>query len=302
MGVTPYALGVTEQQEFRETVQANKRLKTMFQSKRKPRSGLGSALSILEVIYHSIVRSIRKQHNNAFLAIGINMMQAVMFVAAFYAMFSILGMRGSALRGDFLVYIMSGIFLYLTHIKSVAAISAAEGPSSAMMQHAPMTTMISIASAAFSTLYVQILSLCLIFFIYHVAWTPLEIHQPIAAFGMVLLSWFTGCCLGMVFLAMKPWFPGLVTIISMVYQRANMIASGKMFVANVLPAHMLAMFDWNPLFHVIDQARGFAFQNYFPRNSNWEYAFTVGCVFLIIGMMGEFYTRKHASLSWEAKR
>jgi ABC-type polysaccharide/polyol phosphate export permease len=50
-----------------------------------------------------------------------------------------------------------------------------------------------------------------------------------------------------------------------------MIASGKMFVANTLPPAMLAMFDWNPLFHIIDQCRGFVFNNYFPRNSNWEY-------------------------------
>lgn len=274
----------------------------MFQSKRKPQTGLGSALSMMEVIYHSIVRSVRKQHNNAFIAIGINMMQAVMFVAAFYVMFSILGLRGAALRGDFLVYIMTGIFLYLTHIKSVGAVAGSEGPASPMMQHAPMTTMIAVASSAFSALYIQTLSLFIIFFIYHVAWTPLEIHQPIAAYGMVLLAWFTGCCLGMVLLAMKPWFPSLTAMISMVYQRANMIASGKMFVANVLPGYMLAMFDWNPLFHVIDQARGFAFQNYYPRNSNWEYAFWVGCVLLVIGLMGEFYTRKHASLSWNARR
>lgn len=273
-----------------------------FESKRKVRTRTGSALSMLEVVYHSIVRSIRKQHNNAFAAIGINMMQAVMFVAAFYIMFSLLGLKGAALRGDFLVFIMTGIFIYLTHIKSLGAVSSAEGATSPMMQHAPMTTMISITSAALSTLYVQVLSMFLIFLIYHVVWNPLEIYQPIAAFGMVLLSWFTGCALGMVFLALKPWLPSVVGILSMVYQRANMIASGKMFVANAMPAYMLAMFDWNPLFHIIDQARGFAFQNYYPRNSNWEYAFWVGVVFLVIGLMGEFFTRRRVSLSWSARR
>jgi ABC-type polysaccharide/polyol phosphate export permease len=44
----------------------------------------------------------------------------------------------------------------------------------------------------------------------------------------------------------------------MVYQRANMIASGKMFIVNTRPPFMLTMFDWNPLFHCIDKARGFA--------------------------------------------
>ncbi|MGA0923681.1 MAG: ABC transporter permease, partial [Lutimaribacter sp.] len=68
------------------------------------------------------------------------------------------------------------------------------------------------------------------------------------------------------------------------------------------PPFMLNMFDWNPLFHCIDQARGYVFINYFPRNSNWEYPLWVGLVLLMIGLMGEFYTRRHASLSWQARR
>lgn len=259
-------------------------------------------MAMAELVYHSVVRSVRKQHNNAFVAVFMNMMQSVMFVAAFYIMFTILGLKGAAIRGDFLVYIMSGIFLYLTHTKAVGAVAGSEGPASPMMQHAPMTTIIAIASAAMGALYIQVLSLFVILFAYHVAFAPLQIEQPIAAFGMLLIAWFTGCAIGMVLLAMKPWFPSFVSIFSMVYQRANMIASGKMFVANTLPSSMLAMFDWNPLFHAIDQARGFAFINYNPRYSNYEYPLWVGLVLLMIGLMGEFYTRKYASLSWNARR
>lgn len=274
----------------------------MFESRRKSQSGFGSALTIFELIYHSIVRSIRKQHGNAFMAIVMNVLQTVLFVMAFYIMFSILGMRGAALRGDFLLYIMSGIFLYLTHIKAMGAVSGSEGPASPMMQHAPMTTIIAIASAALGALYIQVLSAAIVLYIYHAAFVPITIDQPVASFGMLLLSWFTGCSLGMILLAVKPWFPTFVSIFSQIYQRANMIASGKMFVANMLPGYMIAMFDWNPLFHCIDQARGFVFINYNPRYSDWEYAVWVGIVFLMIGLMGEFYTRKHASLSWSARR
>ncbi|NKX41718.1 ABC transporter permease, partial [Rhodobacteraceae bacterium R_SAG2] len=157
-------------------------------------------------------------------------------------------------------------------------------------------------SAALGSLYIQIMSLVIILFVYHVAFTPIEIEQPIAAFGMVLLSWITGAAVGLVLLVMKPWAPGIVGIISTIYQRANMIASGKMFLANTLPSFMLAMFDWNPLFHCIDQARGFVFINYNPHYSNWEYAAWVALVLIMLGLMGEFYTRRRASISWNAKR
>jgi len=273
----------------------------MFQQS-APKTTLASALNVAELIYHSIVHNVRKTHGNAMLSLLQNMLQAVIFVMAFFVMFSVLGLRGAALRGDFLLYIMSGIFLFMTHTKTLGAVVGAEGPSSPMMKHAPMNTIISICATALSTLYIQVLSLFAILFIYHAAFQPITIDQPIAAFGMLLLAWFTGIGIGMVLLALKPWFPTFVSIASTVYQRANMIASGKMFVANTMPGFMIAMFDWNPLFHCIDQSRGFVFINYAPRNTSIDYPLWLGLVLLMIGLMGEFYTRRHASISWDARR
>ncbi|MEY8843179.1 ABC transporter permease [Cribrihabitans sp. XS_ASV171] len=269
---------------------------------RRHTSLLSGAITMSELIFHSVVRSVRSGHNNAIIALLKNMMQVVVFAGAFYLMFSILGLRGAALRGDFLLYILSGIFLYMCHIKAVNAVMGAEGPNSPMMQHAPMNTIISIVSAAVGALYTQLLTLFIMLFGYHAIVKPIEIEDPGGAFGMLMLAWFTGCTVGLVLLALKPWFPTAAGIISTVYTRANMIASGKMFVANSMPGYMLAMFDWNPLFHAIDQCRGFVFRNYFPHNSNWEYAFWVGIVLLMIGLMGEFYTRRHVSNSWFARR
>lgn len=258
-------------------------------------------MSMLELVYHAIVRSIRKSHGNPLMSLFINMLQTIILVIAFYIMFSLLSLRGTAIRGDFLIYVMSGIFLYMTHIKAMGAVAGAEGPASPMMQHAPMNTAISILAAAFGTLYIQILSMLLVLFIYHVVFNPFEIFDPIGCMAMILIAWFTGCAIGLVLLAAKPWAPTVVSIFSTVYQRANMIASGKMFVANALPPKMLLMFSWNPLFHTIDQSRGYAFINYFPRNSSWEYALILGVILLMIGLMGEFYTRQRVSISWSAR-
>ncbi|HKL45205.1 MAG TPA: ABC transporter permease [Roseovarius sp.] len=266
------------------------------------RSGLQSALSIAELVYHATVRSVRKSHGNAFMALFNNIMTAVIFVLAFYVMFWVLGIKSARIRGDFLLYMMTGIFLFLTHIKALGAVVGAEGPSSPMMQHAPMNTIISVTAAALGSLYIQVLSMFVILFVYHVGFTPFEIAEPVGAFAMLLLAWFTGVSIGLVLLAIKPWAPGFVAIFTTIYQRANMIASGKMFVANSLPPFMLSMFDWNPLFHAIDQCRGFTFINYFPRNSSVEYPLTIAVVLLLLGMMGEFYTRQYASKSWESRR
>lgn len=272
----------------------------MFQYSRK-QSSFGSALALSELIYHSIVRDVRKSHGNALMAITTNVLQSIIMVLAFYFMFTVLGLRGAAIRGDFLLYIMTGIFLFMTHTKVIGAVVGAEGPASPMMNHAPMNTVVAISAAALGSLYVQVISLFVILFVYHVAFTPVVINQPAGAFGMVLLAWFTGVAIGLVFLSLKPWFPAFVGIVVTIFQRINMIASGKMFVVNSLPSFMLAIFAWNPLFHIIDQARGYTFINYNPRYTSVEYPIYVGLVLLMIGLMGEFYTRRHASLSWGAR-
>ena len=90
----------------------------MFTTARRPKTNARSALQLADLIYHSTVRNLRKSHGNAIIGLLMNILQTVVFVMAFYMMFSILGMRGNAIRGDFLLYIMSGIFLYMTHIKA----------------------------------------------------------------------------------------------------------------------------------------------------------------------------------------
>ncbi|SMX41378.1 ABC transporter permease [Octadecabacter ascidiaceicola] len=273
----------------------------MFEARRNL-SRSHSAFSMLGLIYHSVVRNVRQEHRNALIGLLLNMMQTIIFVGAFYFMFSVLGLKGSAIRGDFLLFIMSGIFLFMTHNKAMGAVLGSEGPTSAMMKHAPMNTIVAITSSAIATLYMQMLSMAVVLYLYHVIFGPITILDPAGAMAMILLAWFTGVAVGVVLLSLKPWIPGVVQIASSIYARANMIASGKMFVANALPSHMLAMFDWNPLFHCIDQARGYTFLNYNPHYSSISYPLKVAIIFIMIGLMLEFFTRKHASASWEAAR
>ena len=165
-----------------------------------------------------------------------------------------------------------------------------------------MNPVVAIAGAALSSLYVSTLTLLVILGLYHVAWTPIEILDPVAAAGMLLLAWLSGVAIGIPLYALKPWAPEVADIAKTVYSRVNMIASGKMFVVNLMSPRMRDLFDWNPLFHIIDQCRGATFVNYNPMHTEWRYALWVALAALLIGLMGEFYTRRHASLSWMAGR
>jgi ABC-type polysaccharide/polyol phosphate export permease len=275
----------------------------MFAKPRHTRSGLSGTLAFLEQVYFGTVRGMRKSSGrNAVLGLIGSMMQTVVFVLAFYFMFQLMGVRSSPIKGDYMLYIISGIAMFMTHNAAVQAVAGSEGPTSGMMQHAPMNTMIAVCSAALQSLYQQTITIGTILLIYHLAFNPVDIFDPIGLAGVFLLSWFTGVAIGMVFLALTPWHPPLVKILLMVYRRVNMLASGKMFVANTLPSSMVVMFDWNPLFHCVDQARGVMFINYSPIHSNLSYPLKVALVAVVLGLMGEFFTRKRASKSWGATR
>lgn len=261
-----------------------------------------TAFQLVELIFHWTVRDLTKSNRNPIIGLGKEMMQSMVFIGVFYMMYALIGMRGAAVRGDFLLYLMSGIFLFMTHTKAMGAVVGSEGPTGQMMKHAPMNTTVAIVSAALSALYIQTLSVMVILFGYHALTGNVQIDQPVGALGMFLLSWFTGASIGMVLLGLRPFFPGLTNILSTIYQRANMVFSGKMFVVNSLPAFMLAIFDWNPLFHLIDQCRGFVFIHYNPHFTSVTYPIKIAVAALIVGLMGEFYARKNASLSMGAAR
>lgn len=263
---------------------------------------VGAAVSTLELIFHNTVRGVRSGHNNALISIANNMVQTLLLVGVFYVMFSILGLRGSMIRGDFVLFLMSGIFLFMLHVKSVGAVAGSEGPASPMMKHLPMNTSIAIAAAALGTVYTQVLSVVVILTVYHLAFGPVQIADPVGAMGMLLLAWISGVSIGLVVLAVKPWSPGVAGMMSTIYSRISMIASGKMFLANTLPAALWAFFSWHPLFHIIDQARGYVFVNYTPHTTTTTYPIVLSITLITIGLLGEYYTRKHASLSWNARR
>jgi len=163
-----------------------------------------------------------------------------------------------------------------------------------------MTVPIAILSSAFAGLYLQIIAFFIILVFIHMAY-GLEIYFWQGLFAPFFLSWTSGIGIGLLFMALKPFMPRLVGILTTVYKRANMVASGKMTTANVLGSSGVAYFSWNPLFHTIDQARGSAFVNYTPHWTNLAYPFWFSVVTILIGLMAERWLSRNSSLSWDAR-
>ena len=101
----------------------------------------------------------------------------------------------------------------MTYIDAISAVATAEGPASPMMQHAPMNTMIAVASAALGCFYMQLLSIIVILGFYYFAFTHFVIEEPLGTFMMFVFAWFSGCAIGLVIYALKPWAPDVVILV-----------------------------------------------------------------------------------------
>jgi len=272
----------------------------MLFKQRQSRNMLQAAFTTLALIYHQTVYNLRTGHRNAALGLLLTTLQNSIAMMIFLLLFSLVGIRSSPLRGDFLLYIMSGIFIFMLHVQSVGAVAGSHSVSSGIIKHQPLNAAVLISGAALGVLYKQTLSCFVILVAYHTLHTPITIYDPVGAASLFLLAWFSGCCIGLVFLGIRPWSPAFAGVLTTVYQRVNMIASGKLFVANTMPNFLLPWFLWNPLFHLIDQERGFLFINYSPHKTWLMYPLWISIAALMIGLLINFTTRKHESISWAA--
>ena len=269
-------------------------------SQRQSGTMLEAAGRTLGLIYHQTVYNLRNDHRNAMVGLLLTVAQSAIFLLAFLAIYLIMGVRQSPIRGDFMLYMLSGIFMFMIHVQASGAVAGSHSVSGGLGKHEPLSPAILIAAAALAVLYRQTIGCIAILWLYHVAVAPLAVEFWPGCLAMYLLSWLSGACIGVVFLGIRPWSPRGSRLITTAFQRVNMLASGKMFVGNAVPGLLLPWFIWNPLFHVIDQQRGFLFVNYDPLRTDPFYALWFSLAALMLGLLINFTTRRHESLSWGA--
>ena len=249
-----------------------------------------ATLSFMDLLYVSIVREFRTTNGGAILSFFFAILRPLVIFIVFWVMYEVIG-RSMIVRGDFLLFMMTGIMLYLFHIRAVKTLQKAGHAQAGMMFYARASTMLNVLSSAIYELYLNALAMMVILVSAYLIRGYMEIYDPTALLAPVFFAWASGLAVGMVFLAISPLAPGLVQTLFQVYRRAQMLASGKMFLANMIPASTLWLFTWNPLFHCIDQARGAAFINYLPRNTNMMYPIYFTLAAFFIGFLIEYALR-----------
>ena len=241
--------------------------------------------AFLSVLYHATVRDIRSAHANAFIAIGSEILQALVLVILIMVFLNALGIGQLMVRGNAMVSVLTGVFLFLVHTRAFGRVIASAVPAGRMVRHRSTPPILLYLSAALASLYIQTLALTVMLFATHVLYEPVVIDAPQRAAAAMGLAWFSGLGAGVLAVSLRPYAPKALQIAARFYARGNMFFSGKMVLAGGLSAAVLQYFLWNPLFHTIDQARGAVFINYTATTTNLFYPFATGAVCLLLGLM-----------------
>ncbi|MEL6582487.1 MAG: hypothetical protein AAFQ36_01525 [Pseudomonadota bacterium] len=229
-----------------------------------------AAQSFMDLIYISVVREFRTTSGGAMMSFAMAFGRPIVLFLIFFAVYEFFG-RSMLIRGDFVMFMMTGIFAYLMHIRAVKNLQGAGGGAAGMIFYARASKLLNLLASAFHELYLNIIAMMVVMATAYFVRGYLEAYQPHYMIKPMFFAWASGLGVGMTFAAIAPMAPMFASSFFMIYRRVQMITSGKAFVANVLPTSLLPFFTWNPLFHCIDQARGFAFINYVPRVTNMSY-------------------------------
>lgn len=246
------------------------------------------------LVYALVVRDLRTEHKNAALGILISAAQPVVMGLIFYGFMVLMGGRGGHIRGDSLTFVVIGFIIFFTHIRTVTAVAGSLRQD--MLNHQRLTPFLMISVKAISALYKNVFALIILLIANYLLRDVYELQDPLLFISVLFWCWLGGIAAGTIFLALDRYL-SWGGVLSTTYVRIMFFTSGKFFVASKIGGTIRPYFDWNPLFHLLDQGRGAIFLNYGARTTSMSYAITVVLMLLVVGFLTESYVRRHYNVS-----
>lgn len=255
------------------------------------------ALRFLDILRATIVHSIRRETGGSALGFVSALLRPLVLLATFWIIIEVMGVRGIAIRGNTVTFLLTGILPFLVHVETVTKVSMAVRKARSMLHHAPASIFVYVLAQALATLYLNLAAAILIWTVAELSGAGLGLRDPAGLMAPYMLAWLSGLGVGLVFLVIGHVAPTAAQVASTVYTRLQFFTCGKFWAANIMPPALVDYAVWNPLLHIIDQIRGAAFVNYTPQHTSldWPVAFAIGSV--VFGFMLEDRLRKGFSVS-----
>lgn len=245
----------------------------------KRSSFAGGAAALGFLLFALTVRALREAAGGAAVGFLRGALAALAFCLVFYFVITFFGLGFVTVRGDLMVFILIGAgFFFLMQYTVMATIKAMRA-GWRMAPHPHLSPILFVYAESLAVLYNWTLAIVAIFVGNAFVVGRMEFETPLLIFPLFALAWLTGIGIGLVFGFLLGWF-SWAAMLKRVFFKIMFFTSGKFTNANFIPPDMLPFFQWNPLFHLIDQMRDAAFVNYTAQKTNLIYP-TLCCLALL---------------------
>ena len=250
--------------------------------------------AFFSLVFALTVRDLRTENRSAALGVLMSTGMVLLTALTFYFFMSFLGGRSAPIRTDAITFTVAGFLVFFFHIRTVSAVAGSLKPG--MMRHSRASPFLFVCVKAFATLYKMTLATIILMTVNYLLRDVWEMQDGLTLIFILLTGWLGGIGVGIIMMAAQRY---LVwgNLIQMTYIRVCFFTSGKFFVAGHMPNWMRSAMDWNPLFHVLDQARGALFLNYSADTTSVLYPYAIYGAVLVLAMMIEQYVRVNYSVS-----
>ncbi len=169
---------------------------------------LVGAFNFIDLLFYCIVREVRSDSGgHPVLGIVMAVAKTLSMIMVFYIAFDIAGIRASPIRGDSMLYLLSGFLLFFLHNSGVSKVVGSNSFVGPLQQHAPMKPILAIAAATLATLYLHILAVLIVLLGLYLFRGSVKIHDPAGLLLPFFLAWASGVVIGLVLMSMKPFAP-----------------------------------------------------------------------------------------------
>lgn len=272
----------------------DKRRTTLLQSHRFDL--IYQAHNFFSKAYYYGIALTRKRSGSVSMGFGKLLIETIFTYLVTMGMMLLIRRAGLApIRGDFGLYMLTGVSCFLLHNKIFKAVSNTSPVASLPLLGISEGT--TIVGTVFHEVYLQAIMVIMFLAGIYLWYGRLDIDKPVMMLAIYLIVMIWSVAMGLVFYSLTPLAPKVFSAIAQVYRRIGIMTSGKMFVGNVIGIigggrFLFTIYLINPLFHCIDQMRGAVFENYTPIFTSIWYPLEMSGIFLVAGVIIYVGTRR----------
>lgn len=182
------------------------------------------------------------------------------------------------------LFMVSGIMPFKFFSKLLPQLASSVQANKALFTY----RQVSILDPIITRLIIELATYIIVFslILASMAWMGFDVQMQdfLAFFGINMLLVFLSIGLGILLCVATAYWEDTTKVVAMVMM-PMFIMSGIFFTATMIPPQYMYIFDWNPIFHIIELIRQSMFVSYTSPVGDWQYVAFVALVANAAGLM-----------------